>query len=80
MALVVGTPGGRGAGLAYNGPDPAPYVSYTKLTNAAAADWSDVIDLTFRLNRTSDEEYLESISDPFSSFCLDIITAQPQYL
>ena len=36
-------PGGQGAGLAYFGPDPAPYVSYTKLTNETQADWSDVI-------------------------------------
>ncbi len=58
--------GGQGAGLAYFGPDPLPYVSYTKLTNAAAADWSDVIDLTFALNETSDETYsaeLESVAD-----------------
>ncbi len=54
-------PGGKGAGLAYFGPDPAPYVSYTKLTNSAAADWSDVIDLTFALNETSNDSYMNEV-------------------
>ena len=54
-------PGGQGAGLAYFGMDPAPYVSYTKLTNAAAADWSDVINLTFALNETNDDVYINEV-------------------
>ena len=56
-------PGGRGAGLAYFGTDPVAYSSYTKMTNASEADWSDVIELTFRLNRTSDTEYVEKVSE-----------------
>lgn len=55
-------PGGRGAGLVYHGEEPGPYVSYTKLTNSAEADYSDVIDLTSRLNLTSDEEYVAAVS------------------
>ena len=54
-------PGGGGAGLTYFGPDPAPYVSYLKSTNASSADWSDVIDLTFVLNQTSDENFVEEV-------------------
>ena len=45
-------PGGAGAGLAYQGPEPGPYVSYVKLSNASAADWSDVIHLTDVLNQS----------------------------
>ena len=55
-------PGGRGAGLAYQGPDPLPYVSYTKLTNSSEADWSDVIQLTDVLNNSADETYLDDVS------------------
>ena len=55
-------PGGRGAGLVYFANNPRAYVSYIKLTNTRAADWSDVIDLTFRLNRSSDEEYVDNVS------------------
>ncbi len=56
-------PGGRGAGLAYFGPDPAPYVSYTKLTNETQADWSDVINLTDILNNAPDETYLQQLAE-----------------
>ncbi len=55
-------PGGQGAGLAYFGPDPAPYVSYTKLTNESQADWSDVIRLTDVLNNSPDDEYLDQVA------------------
>jgi len=55
-------PGGRGAGLRYFADDPAAYFSYLKLTNGADADWSDVIDLTFQLNNSSDASYIEDIS------------------
>ena len=55
-------PGGKGAGLRYNGPDPGPYVSYIKLTNSAEADYSDVIELTARLNLSSDEDYVAEVS------------------
>ena len=54
-------PGGGGAGLAYLGQDPAPYVSYIKSTNASAADWSDVIDLTYVLNEATDDVYVEEV-------------------
>ena len=51
-------PGGMSAGLAYLGPisTPAPeppnnpYASYAKITNSGEADWSDVAELTYRLN------------------------------
>ena len=51
-------PGGQSAGLQYFGPIsvPAPeppdnpYVSYQKLTNSSAADWTDVAELAFQLN------------------------------
>ena len=56
-------PGGRGAGLAYYGTDPVAYSSYTKMTNGSEADWSDVIELTRRLNRTSNAEYVEKVSE-----------------
>ncbi|MFV2065593.1 MAG: lamin tail domain-containing protein, partial [Pirellulales bacterium] len=54
-------PGGQGAGLVYFGPDPAPYVSYAKLTNASQADWSDVIHLTDVLNNAPDETYVDDV-------------------
>ncbi|MCA9262771.1 MAG: lamin tail domain-containing protein, partial [Planctomycetales bacterium] len=54
-------PGGQGAGLVYFGEDPAPYVSYTKLTNEAAADWSDVIELTDVLNNASNATYVSDV-------------------
>jgi hypothetical protein len=56
-------PGGQGAGLVYLGPDPPPYVSYTKSTNASQADWSDVIDLTYRLNITPDDQYVDAVRE-----------------
>ncbi len=56
-------PGGLGAGLYYRGPDPEPYVSYGKLTNASQADWSDVIHLTDVLNNAPDETYLEQVAE-----------------
>ncbi len=55
-------PGGRGAGLVYY-EDAAAYVSYTKLTNESAADWSDVINLTDVLNNAPDETYLEQVAE-----------------
>ena len=55
-------PGGRGAGLAYHGPDPGPYVSYLKQTNAGEADYSDVINLTDVLNNAPDETFLADVS------------------
>ncbi len=54
-------PGGQGAGLVYFGEDPAPYVSYSKLTNEEDADWSDVIQLTNILNNAPAESYIEQI-------------------
>ncbi|MCA9246288.1 MAG: lamin tail domain-containing protein [Planctomycetales bacterium] len=54
-------PGGQGAGLQYFGPDPGPYVSYTKSTNESEADWSDVINLTYQLNESPDETYVEDV-------------------
>ncbi len=54
-------PGGLGAGLAYFGPDPSPYVSYVKLTNATDADWSDVIELTFQLNHSPDTTFVQEV-------------------
>ncbi len=54
-------PGGKGAGLAYFGEDPAPYVSYVKNTNASEADWSDVVNLTRVLNLTPDAEYVDAV-------------------
>ncbi len=56
-------PGGQGAGLVYHGPDPGPYVSYGKLTNASQADWSDVIHLTDVLNNAPDETYLQQVAE-----------------
>ncbi|MCA9211951.1 MAG: CotH kinase family protein [Planctomycetales bacterium] len=56
-------PGGLGAGLVYNGPDPEPYVSYIKLTNSAEADWSDVINLTDVLNNADDATFLEDVAN-----------------
>jgi hypothetical protein len=55
-------PGGQGAGLVHFGPDPEPYVSYTKLTNRSQADWSDVIELTDVLNNAPDETYLQELA------------------
>ena len=55
-------PGGMGAGLLHHGQDPGPYVSYTKLTNASEADWSDVINLTDVLNNAPDATYLEQVA------------------
>ena len=55
-------PGGSGAGLQYFGEDPAPYVSYTKLTNESLADWSDVINLTNVLVNAPDDVYLEQLA------------------
>lgn len=54
-------PGGQGAGLVYFGEDPAPYVSYSKLTNEEDADWSDVIRLTDVLNNAPAETYIEQL-------------------
>ncbi len=54
-------PGGEGAGLAYFGEDPAPYVSYVKNTNASQADWSDVMALTRALNLASDAEFVQAV-------------------
>ena len=54
-------PGGQGAGLAYFGEDPAPYVSYVKNTNSSQADWTDVIELTRTLNLTPDAEYANAV-------------------
>lgn len=55
-------PGGRGAGLRYFGDAPEAYVSYTKLTNASTADYSDVINLTFQLRDDAPEEtYVQEI-------------------
>ncbi len=54
-------PGGQGAGLVYFGTDPLPYVSYQKQTNASEADWSDVIALTYALNQTPDETYVQDV-------------------
>ncbi len=54
-------PGGLGAGLVYFGEDPAPYVSYDKLTNASEADWADVIRLTDALNNSPDADYVSAI-------------------
>ncbi len=56
-------PGGLGAGLVYQGPDPVPYSSYNKLTNSSQADWSDVIQLTDVLNNTPDATYLERVAE-----------------
>ena len=53
--------GGEGAGLQYRGAEPEPYVSYLKSTNSSEADWSDVIDLTFKLNETPNETYVEDV-------------------
>lgn len=55
-------PGGLGAGLAYFGPDPEPYVSYQKLTNEEAADWSDVINLTDVLNNSPEATFLQDVA------------------
>ncbi len=54
-------PGGEGAGLQFFGFDPAPYVSYSKSTNSSEADWSDVIDLTNRLNESPAETYVQDV-------------------
>ncbi len=54
-------PGGRGAGLQYVGENPAPYVSYVKNTNSSEADWTDVIRLTFTLNESPDETFVQDI-------------------
>ena len=53
--------GGKGAGLRYWGTDPLPYVSYEKETNKSEQDWSDVINLTFQLNNSPNETYLEDV-------------------
>lgn len=55
-------PGGLGAGLAYHGPDPEPYVSYIKLSNSGEADYSDIIRLTDVLNNAPDETFIEEAS------------------
>jgi hypothetical protein len=55
-------PGGQGAGLYYRGHgDPAPYFSYSKLSNESEADWTDVMDLTFALNNAPYETYVEDV-------------------
>ncbi len=56
-------PGGLGAGLVYFGSDPAPYVSYQKLTNEGAADWSDVIQLTNILNNSPEDTFLQDVAE-----------------
>ena len=56
-------PGGLGAGLVYQGPDPLPYISYNKLTNSSQADWSDVIHLTDVLNNAPDATYLQQVAE-----------------
>ncbi len=56
-------PGGLGAGLVYHGPDPGPYVSYTKLSNASEADWSDVINMTNVLNNAPGDTYLQQVAE-----------------
>ena len=55
-------PGGRGAGLVYQGEDPLPYVSYLKMTNRSEADYTDVIRLTDALNNAPDDVYLEEVA------------------
>lgn len=54
-------PGGENAGLRYRGPDPLPYVSYVKNTNASEADWSDIIEMTNILDNAPDETFVEDI-------------------
>jgi hypothetical protein len=48
------------ADLGYDGPDPSRYYNgYEKQTNAAANDYSDLIELTYVLNRTPPERLVE---------------------
>jgi len=49
-------------GLEYLSNDPNAYSSYQKLSNQAEADWSDIINLTFQLNRSPNGTYLEDIA------------------
>ena len=78
-------PGGRSAGLAYNGPDPAPYVSYVKNTNASKADWSDVINLTNVLNNSPPETFVEDVravadvDQWFRAFAMNSLLANNEY-
>ncbi len=51
------------ADLSYQGTNPDSYrVSYQKQTNVGADDYSDLIDLTYALNRTPPENCVEEIS------------------
>ena len=50
--------------LSYRGEDPAVYGAegrYSKETNAAANDWSDLIALTYALDETPDETYVQEV-------------------
>ena len=78
-------PGGQSAGLVYRGPDPAPYVSYVKNTNASKADWSDVINLTNVLNNSPPETFVSDVravadvEQWFRAFAMNSLLANDEY-
>ncbi len=54
---------GTEADLRYEGQNPDTYRSrYSKETNESQDDWSDLIELTYVLNMTSDEQYIEELN------------------
>lgn len=55
---------GRHSDLEYRGENPDAYSRpdhYAKATNAAVNDWSDLIELTYALDRSSDDVYVQSV-------------------
>ena len=55
---------GRYCELEYRGEDPDSYSQpehYAKATNAAVNDWSDLIELTYALDKSSDDVYVQSV-------------------
>ena len=67
---------GVGANLNWLGSDPTPYKQeysasgptssagpYSKQSNASDDDWSDLINLTYILNQTADEDYTNSVAE-----------------
>ena len=57
---------GHHCDLRYLGEDPAAYGRenfYVKSTNAATNDWSDLIELTYVLNESSDETYVQDVQE-----------------
>lgn len=57
---------GRYCDLRYHGTDPAVYGQedwYAKNTNAAVNDWSDLIALTYALDRSPDEMYVQEMEE-----------------